>query len=74
MSEKYISSNTLSISDIRHDVQGLVAPLSYASELTSSKNTDRAVYLQKELIKKIELIVARLQTMPDQITLTAEDI
>ena len=73
MSEKYISSDKISISDLRHDVQSLVGPLSYAAELTGSKNTDRAVYLQKELIKKIELIVSRLQNFPDQISLKLED-
>ena len=73
MSEKYVSSSKISISDLRHDIKGLVGPLSYAAELTGSKNIDRAVFLQKELIKKIELIVTRLQTIPDQVPLILED-
>ncbi len=45
------SGNILAIRLSRHDIQGLVGPLSYAAELTGSRNIDRAVYLQKELIR-----------------------
>lgn len=60
MNSKYFSEGKINISDLKHDIVGLMGPLSFSRELTSRNETDKALHIQNELLRKLQLIIGEL--------------
>lgn len=71
---KYINENHLGIADIKHDITGLKGPLAFVLELMMKQNFEKALLIQKEILKKIELIEAELSLLPTNAIVIGEDL
>ena len=69
MSCKYISDGKLNLRVLRHDIVTLVEPLLTSIKFTNSEKNDKAISIQKEVLKKIEYIVEELKKQSDEITI-----
>lgn len=61
MTCKYILNGKLNIRDFRHDIASLIEPLSMAIDLAQSEKSDKAIFLQQEVLKSIKNIVEELK-------------
>jgi len=61
MSCKYISDGKLNMTDLRHDIASLVDPLSMSIDFIDSEKRDKAIFLQKEVLKNIKNIIEELK-------------
>lgn len=72
MNSKYILDGRFYISDLKHDVTGLAGPLSFALELLKRNEIEKANLIQQEVLKKLNLIIAELQLLPDSTEVTGK--
>ena len=68
MISKYISDKTFYISELRHDVNGLLGPLECAIELFNKNEIEKAIRIQQDVIKKLKSIVDEIQRLPNTTT------
>lgn len=68
MISKYFSEGKINISDLKHDIGGLMGPLSFSRELISRSETDKALHIQNELIRKLQLIIGELNQVSSEET------
>ena len=61
MSCKYISNEKMKMRELRHDIAALVEPLSKSIELLGVGRSDKAVFIQKEVLKNIKKMVDELK-------------
>ncbi len=67
MSSKYVSDGKIKMRVLRHDITALIEPLSKSIELMGKGKSDKAVFIQKEVLKNIKTIV-------DELNLQAVDL
>ena len=60
MSEKYLKDGALDLNQLRHDLNSLVEPFALSMKIMDSENRDKAVLLQREVLKKLRSIVGEL--------------
>lgn len=72
MISKYILDETFYISDLRHDVNGLLGPLECAIDLFNKNEIEKAIRIQQDVIKKLKFIVDEIQRLPDSATVESE--
>lgn len=73
MISKYILDETLYISDLRHDMNGLMGPLECATDLFNKNEVEKAVRIQQDVIKKLKFIIDEIQRLPDSALVKSED-
>lgn len=72
MISKYIKDETFFISDLRHDVNGLLGPLECTIDLFNKNEIEKAIRIQQDVIKKLKFIVDEIQRLPDSATVESE--
>lgn len=72
MISKYVLDETFYISDLRHDVNGLLGPLECAIDLFNKNEIEKAIRIQQDVVKKLKFIVYEIQKLPDSATVESE--
>lgn len=65
MSCKYILDGKLNMRDLRHDIATLIDPLAMSIYLGSSEKSEKAIFLQMEVLKNLKAIVEELKNQSD---------
>ena len=63
MSDKYSKEGALDLNQLRHDLNSLVEPFALSMKIMDSENREKAVLLQREVLKKLRTIVGELAAM-----------
>ena len=65
MSCKYFSDGKIKMNELRHDLVSLVDPLSMSIEFVNSEKSDKAILIQKEVLKNLKKLVNELKNHSD---------
>lgn len=60
---KYVNQNSIDIDSLKHDILGLVGPLTYSKELNEAGDTELANRIHSQVVSKIETIVKDLEAV-----------
>lgn len=64
MSSRYMSDGTFDVRSLRHDLHGLLTPLTMGLDCMKSGEEADGLMLQEEVLKKLKRIVEQLDAEP----------
>ncbi len=65
MNKKYFTNGKLDFSDLKHDIASLVEPLAMSIGFVNSGKTDKALFLQQEILKNLKSIIESLNSVSE---------